>query len=302
MKRIPLLIFGTILLLLFLVGAVQVYADRKAQEKVDSFLSLLELKDKASYGKVKYSLLKGTTEIKGLEIEDETGKLKAERLLITKFTETELELRIEGIDGEDKSFRELENSLRELGYKDTRMNAVLSVSLKDKEKKLLLRELSLEIPSAFRITVSFELLGVDQKLIKELSELEEDNREALNKLARELGNVKLVGMRAGLEDRGVLKKLIENEALKRGKKPEDIRDEILKELKRLEKGSEFERSLYTALKKLLEEGGSLNLIAKPQRPVPFDSLVVYALMSVQSKDFSRLFRVLNLKVEHKENI
>ncbi len=298
MRKISFVIFMAVLVLLFIAGSLQIYASRKAEEKTKEILSALGLEERARYKSVSYSLLKGTTEVEGLEVRTESGKLWAKKLFITKLTDTDLELRLERVRGDDRNFEEFEKNMKELGYRDVYLNTSLSVSLYEKEKRLFLREFSVEVPSAFNVSLGFDLLGVDRKLIKELSELEEDDREAVNELAQRLKDVSLASFRLEFEDRGFLERVIEREASRKGKRPEEVRKEILNQLRALEKGGEFERSLFKSLKDLLEEGGTLKIVANPQKPVSFEDLVVYSLMGLQSRDFSRLLRVLNLRAEH----
>ncbi len=298
MRKISFVIFMAVLVLLFIAGSLQIYASRKAEERTKEILSALGLEERTRYKSVSYYLLKGTSEVEGFEVRTESGKLWAEKLFITKLTDTDLELRLERVRGDDRNFKEFEKNMKELGYGNVYLNTSLSVSLYEKEKRLFLREFSVEVPSAFNVSLGFDLLGVDRKLIKELSELKEDDREAVNELAQRLKDVSLASFRLEFEDRSFLERVIEREASRKGKRPEEVRKEILNQLRALEKGGEFERSLFKSLKDLLEEGGTLKIVANPQKPVSFEDLVVYSLMGLQSRDFSRLLRVLNLRAEH----
>ncbi|RLJ71246.1 hypothetical protein BCF55_1545 [Hydrogenivirga caldilitoris] len=294
MRKLPLVVFGAILLVLFSVGAVQVYASKKAEEEVKELLAKVGLKEQASYSKVSYSLLKGTTEVRDLRIRTKGGTSHAARVLITKFTDTDLELSITGIRGEDPEFEKFERQLRELGYEEVYINAMLSFSFYADSGELLIRKVRIEVPGAFRLELSLNLSGVDRELIRAVTE---NGGEDVNYLAQKLSVVTLKGGSLTLSDLGLRERLLRKEAQITGKEVEQVKREIAQQLKP-KRSSEFDAKLYGALKELVERGGSISLEAKPEEPVEFQELVVASLLALQTKDPSELVDRLGIKVNY----
>ncbi len=304
MKRAPLFILGTILLVLFAVGAVQVYANKKAEEKVEEFFERFGLEEKSTYREVNYSLLSGTVEVSGLNLVTDEGSSHIDRLVIKKLTDTDIEVYAFGMRGEDKDFRKLEEQLRALGYDDVRMNTYVSLSLYEDTKELLVRKVGVEVPGAFRTEVSFKLTGIDREFINDLKELEGegDDREKVARIANRLKRVYLNELSLKLTDHGFMNRLLEKEARDKKKSVEELKRDILRGIENsiAEDSSEFEKTLVEGVSRLIEHGGTLVLEAHPREPVSFENLVLYTLMALQTRDFSHFVKELNLKVKHQE--
>lgn len=301
MRKTPLALLGLILVVLFVFGALQIYTNRKAEESLRTILSEFGI-ERPSYRSVRYSLLNGRTEVNGLLIKGDGGETYIDKLIITKLTDTDLEFTARGIRGKDKAFREFERDMRELGYERASFNLHLSASLYEDTKELMVRDISLELPSALLLKLKFKLLGIDRKLMKELQDLEgnKDDREKTARIANRLRRVFLEELTFKLTDYGLIKRLLEKEAKDKKTTPDELKREILRELNSTvaRNSSELERSIARSVSALIERGGTLVVNARPSKPVRFDELVVYTLMGLQTKDFSALVRKLNISVKH----
>ena len=304
MKRAPLFILGTILLVLFVVGAVQVYANKKAEEKVEELFERFGLEEKSTYQEVNYSLLSGTVEVSGLNLVTDEESSHIDRLVIKKLTDTDIEVYAFGMRGEDKDFRKLEEQLRALGYDDVRINTYISLSFYEDTKELLVRKVGVEVPGAFRTEVSFKLTGIDRGFINDLKELEGkgDDREKVARIANGLKRVYLNELSLKLTDHGFMNRLLEKEARDKKKSVEELKRDILRGIENsiAEDSSEFEKAMVEGVSRLIEHGGTLVLEARPREPVSFENLVLYTLMALQTRDFSHFVKELSLKVKHQE--
>ncbi len=299
MKKAAAVLIGIVSLLLLGLVAVQTYANKKAEENLKTLLSDLGIRD-FSYGKVQYSLLSGRIEVEDLLIRGKEGKTRVDRFVVSKLTDTDLEFWALGIKGEDEEFKRLESELRELGYDKASLNLYISASLYEDTGDLFVRRVSLELPGALSLDMSLRMSGVDRKLLEDIKSLEDDDREKLAQVANRLASVYLKEITLQIKDAGLLRRLIDREAKKRGKSAEGIKNELIEKIKTsFGKNSHgFERSLAEGLSALIESGGTLVLEGKPEKPVSFDDLVLYTLIGIQSRDFSPVAEELGIKIKH----
>ncbi|WP_457601383.1 hypothetical protein [Hydrogenivirga sp.] len=297
MKRLTLGTLATILLVLFGLGVVQIYAEKRAEENLKTWLKRLDIEEEATYSEVRYSLLTGSTEVRRLSIKTPQETTTVERLVVRKLTDHDLEIELYDLRSDSKEFKNLLNSMRELGYEDFKTNIKLSASLYEKDKVLLIRNFSVESPSAFRVSLKLELKGIDRDLLEELGSSEDNDREKVNRLAERLSRVSLVGGEIDVTDMGMGERLIIKEAKERGKKPSEVKEELISELSKNAK-TEFEKEAVGAIKKLIERGGTLRVKIEPSSPVSFQELVVLSLMALQTKEPEPLLRRLNVRIEH----
>lgn len=292
-------ILSSILLLLIAVAGVHIYASKKAEESLKTFLSGVGVEN-FSYKDVDYSLFKGKTEVEDLLIESKGSKTRIGKLVISRLTDTDLEFSMLGVRGEDEDFKKLEENLKELGYEKVEFNLLFSASLYEDWKELIIRKFSLELPGAFSVELKLKLSGVDKKVIKAFLDLRNSTEAQPAKLAGILSKVYLKELTIKLRDESLLSKLIEKEAEKKNTSPEKIRKELIEKLEEslAKRKTKFEKSLVESLKALVRKGGSLVLEGKPKTPLGADDLIVYTLMGLQTGDFSQLVEKLNLNVRY----
>ena len=286
--RKALFLLSVISLLLVMAVGVQIYASRKAEESLKKILSGLGVRS-FSYEDVSYSLLTGRTEVEDLVIEGKEGRSRIRKLVISKATDRDLEIHLLGVRGENEDFRKMEKGLRELGYEKAELNLHFSASLFE-EGTLLVRELSLRLPGAFTLSLSLKLSGVDRRLVEDFFYEETEPSE----LAKRLGKVYLREVAVRVKDEGLLERIVRKEAEKKGVTPEEVREEMIKEIeKSLGKGP-----LTEGLAELVRKGGVLILEGKPSGNLPLDEFILYTFIGFEGGDFSLLFKELNLRARH----
>ncbi len=296
--RKPLIFLFALLLILFVIGAVQIYADRRAEESLREVLSRLRVEGVVHYDSVSHSLLKGTTEVNGLRITSSEGSTFINRLVITRLTENDLELVAEGIEPDTPDFRGFLERMRELGYERVEVNARISVSLYDDRRELIVRRFDISVPSAFSMGFRLHADRVDSALLSALTASEEDE-EAITELSERLGQVRVKSFELTLEDLGIRVRLLKKEAQRESDPVEEILRRTEEELNRsLREDPDLREEILSALGTFLREGGTLRLRADPIPPVDFQTLVLLALLAVQSGDFSEFAYRLNVKLKH----
>jgi len=105
MRRGPLLFLFLVLIGLFLVGAVQIYTTKKAEENLRELLSRLGMEGEVAYDRISYSPFSRVTEVKNLRVHFPEGTTTAERLRINSMTSTSLDLSVQGISSDTEGFR-----------------------------------------------------------------------------------------------------------------------------------------------------------------------------------------------------
>ncbi len=297
MRRLSFYLLALILIVLFIAGLIQIYAERKVKERVDSFLSALDLKDRTSYRRVRYSILTGVVEIEDLEIRGQKGKAKIGKVIVRKLTDRDLEIELRGIHSQNGEFEE---KMKELGYKNASMNALISASLYEDSHELIVRNFSIDVPQAFRIDWKLDLKGIDRSLIKELISSKEKDKEKVAKLTEKLSKVKLLSSELRFTDTGLIERLLMKEAEQKNKNLEDIKEEVIKSIDKSLKGgsSKFEKEFAEALKEFLQTGGTLIFTVNPENPMGFQDLVLLILVSIQTREYDQLINELNLEIKH----
>ncbi len=287
MKKFPTIVFGLILLILFAIGAAQIYANKRAEEEFKKLISAEGLEGKVSYQGVSYSLLKGYTEVKGITVEDEKGKVYIEKLLIRSMEDNLYDVSVYGVRGNDPKYNE---AMKDLGYEDSSINAHMRVSVDDQNKVFNLEYVTVEMPQ-LAITMSFRLKNLDTKTLKMLSELGDD-QESINRASGIVARIELEDFKLVVKDEGFVSRVISAEAKKKGMSPEEFRKEMIKELQ-VGMSKEFSEPIS----KFIENGGNLVFSVNPSKPVPLSEVIFLAMMSAQTKDFSPLVKGLNIKAE-----
>ncbi len=297
MKKVPLLFLFLVLIVLFFIGAFQIYTTKKAEENLRELLSRLGMEGEISYDRISYSPFSGITEVTNLRVHFPEGTTTAERLRITSMTPTSLDLSVQGISPDTEGFRDFLRNMKDLGYEEVRPNLHLLLTLNDRERELTLRLFEIVVPEAFSVGLRLYADRIDSALISALAEAEED--EEVEKLSEQLGRVRLKSLELFLRDLGIRTRILEREARSRNRTPEDILKEVEGELKKgLEEDPEFRKELLKALNSFLLSGGTLRVRANPVPPVDFQTLTLLTLLSLQTGDFSEFVYRLNLRVEH----
>jgi len=143
MKRLPLVVFGLVLVALFAIGAAQIYANKKAEEELRKIIAVDELEDKVSYEDVRYSLFGGFTEVKGLVIKDNGGSLSIDKLVIKEAKDTLYDVSAYGIKIDDPKYSK---TLKEVDYVDEPFNMHMRLSIDDDNKVFNLEHIAFELP------------------------------------------------------------------------------------------------------------------------------------------------------------
>lgn len=285
-KVLYLLSFGLLIGVLLL--SLEVYADRKAKERVESFVNRLNLEGRVSYRSVDHSLIKGETRIRDLSLFTEKGRVKVEEVIISRLTEKETKVRFLGITSTDEEFGEFRERMRELGYEDVKMNLYVDV-MTDREKgDLKVRTFRVEVPEAFTFDLKVDLGNVSYEDLPEITE--------------EVGRVRIRSFEVSFTDLGIMERAIMKEAEEKNTTAERVKEEILRELERSvrESDPEIKKEIVAKLKAFVERGGTIRLSARPDRPVNVSDLVLVFLVSAQTKDLSQVVNMLNLNVEHRQ--
>ena len=300
MGRRVLLIVGLAVVLLVLFFSLDAYADRKAEKTLSGLVSKFGMEGKVSYSEVDHSLLKGKTQVRDISLETEEGEITVRRIVIEKLGEGEIRVKFLGLTSTDPEFRKLERSLRELGYEDVEANLTIDVAFEKEREELKVRELTFEIPGAFRLSQSFHLDRFSPDLLEpyvrsQLGEGEVDLEE-VGKLMK----VRIRSFEFSLEDLGIRERMIEKEAKKKGKDPKKVKEEIMEEIDEMlrEAESKTEKEIIAEIGAFIKECGTLKLTAKPEKPVSFGDLIPILLVSSRTADISQLADLLNLRVEH----
>jgi len=297
MKK-PLLFLFALLLILFVIGAVQIYANRKAEENLQELISRFGVEGSVRYEELSYSLLSGVTEIRGLSVASPEGTTSVDRVVITKMNRSDLEFSAVGISSDTPDFRGFSERLRELGYETVKMNAHVSLSLYDDRKELVVRRFAVTVPDAFSVGFRLHVDRIDSSLIAALRTAEEDE-ETVEELSERLGRVRIRSFEFSIEDLGIRVRMLEREASLGGREPEEILSTIREGLEgSLRNDPLFREELFGALESFLLKGGTLRFRADPVPPVDFQTLVLLALFAVQSGEYSEFVYRLNVKVRH----
>ncbi len=287
MKKFPTIVFGLVLLILFAVGAAQIYANKRAEEEFKKLISSEGVQDNVSYEKVSYSLLKGHTEVRNIVVEDEKGKVFIEKLLIRSMEDNLYDVSVYGVRGTDPKYNK---AMKDLGYEDGSINAHMRVSVDDENKVLNVEYVTVELPQ-FVITMSLRLKNLDTKTLKMLSELGDD-QESINRASGIVAKIELEDFKLTFKDEGFVSRVISAEAKKKGVSPEEFRKEMIKELQ-----AGMSKEFYEPVSRFIEKGGNLVFSVNPSKPLPLSEVIFLAMMSAQTKDFSPLVKGLNIKVE-----
>lgn len=288
------LIFGLILLVATFAG-LKLYTNYRAEKTIKTLLERLGIEKKTTYQSVDYSLTTGEVKVRGASIQTEEGKTTIRELILKKITESDLEIYLMGIEGDDEEFNKFKRDLRDLGYRNPVINAHLDLSFYRNKKELYVRDISVEIPEALSMGIKLRIEGIDEKVFELIRDSDPKDREDTAKLVNELQKVVLKNFEITLRDYGFIERAVSREARESGKKPEEVKRELIAKIdKSIPSVDEFGHSLKGALKKMLSEGGSIKFVSN--KNVRFDDLVVLSLLSLQSKDLSKFARDLDLKV------
>jgi hypothetical protein len=299
MGRKVLYLIALSLILGVLLLSLDAYADRRARETLEDLLRRLDLEERASYGEVGHSLLRGETRIRDLSVRTEDGLVRVEELVIHRLTEEDIKLSFLGITSTDKDFREFRKNMRDLGYEDVKMNLFIDVKTDRKRGDLRVRDISLEVPEAFRLSLKADIGNLSFSLLEKLEDLQEED---LPEVTEKLGRVRIRSFEFSVTDLGLRERALRREAEERNMSPEKLKEEILRDLERSVKESDpgIKRELVSNLRNFIDKGGTLRVVAEPETPVSVSDLVLVILVSAQTKDLSQVVEMLNLKVERKK--
>ncbi len=292
MKRLPLFAFGFILTVLFIYGALQLYGEAKAKETVESVLDEMGIKHRTTFGDVEYNLIEDTTTIHDLVITLDNGLIKIERILVSEYTPEDLELLLENVRLYNKNATLEDN-----------FNLFMSLSFNDKDKRFMVRELSINSPGSFKLSITLIATGITKDLLKNLAYLNTREERDIRLLAQTLADANLHSFSISFSDRGFLSEIIRHQAEIEGITEEEFKRKLLEEIERLAlKGSDFEKKLSQSLRKLITQGGTLRIYSSLSEPVKFEDVIVFSLISLQTKSLEPISQLLNLQVEHKREI
>ncbi len=289
------LILGFLILgILFLIGAVQIYANKKAEKNLQVFLNRLGLEGKTSYGRVNYSLFKGSTEVENLRISTAQGITTVEKVRILKISPNNLKFSLIGISSNSEDFRGFRKNMEELGYREIKINTYFSGKFSDAKKELFIEEWRVEVPFAFSMGVKMHLDRISRSLISSLME-SSDNEESIKELSEKLGKVRIRSFEFIFKDAGIRKRLFEKKKVT----PAEILQTLDVYLERNVKlDSLFREELHKALKEFLTKGGTLRIRSDPIPPIDFQTFVLLGILTVQSEDLSEFIYRLNLRVKY----
>ncbi|GEM_PF-6756819 len=281
---------------------LEVYADNRAEKKLNALLTDLDLENRVKYADIDYSLISGELLVEKITVSSPRGDATIERLRVHRYTDSEATIYVEGIRFSDDEFI---NDMKELGYDDPRINLSFDASIDDENRMLDVRNFSFEMPGGFRLSFRFLLTNIDSDLLRKLSEFdgtnrEQLNREQLNELSDRVAKVKVSYFETVLSDLGIRDKIIKAEAKKQGKGEEEIRRKIVGDMeKSLKKAkSEFEKKLVQSVKSFIEKGGLVRITLKPETPVEFQELIFTLMLSAQTKDLKPFVERFKAEVSH----
>ncbi|NPA41446.1 MAG: hypothetical protein GXO18_04150 [Aquificae bacterium] len=292
MKRLPLFAFGFILTVLFIYGALQLYGEAKAKETLESVLDEMGIKHRTTFGDVEYNLIEDTTTIHDLVITLDNGLIKIERILVSEYTSEDLELLLENVRLYNKNATLEDN-----------FNLFMSLSFNDKDKRFMVRELSINSPGSFKLSITLIATGITKDLLKNLAYLNTREERDIRLLAQTLADANLHSFSISFSDRGFLSQIIRHQAEIEGITEEEFKRKLLEEIEHLAlKGSDFEKKLSQSLRKLITQGGTLRIYSSLSEPVKFEDVIVFSLIGLQTKSLEPISQLLNLQVEHKREI
>ncbi len=292
MNRLPLFAFGFILTVLFIYGALQLYGEAKAKETLESVLDEMGIKHRTTFGDVEYNLIEDTTTIHDLVITLDNGLIKIERILVSEYTPEDLELLLENVRLYNKNATLEDN-----------FNLFMSLSFNDKDKRFMVRELSINSPGSFKLSITLTATGITKDLLKNLAYLNTREERDIRLLAQTLADANLHSFSISFSDRGFLSEVIRHQAEIEGITEEEFKRKLLEEVEHLAlKGSDFEKKLSQSLRKLITQGGTLRIYSSLSEPVKFEDVIVFSLISLQTKSLEPISQLLNLQVEHKREI
>jgi hypothetical protein len=297
MRKPAMLILFGLLLALFIWGAVEVYLDRRAEEEVERVFERLNLKGKATYGEVDYSLIEVTLEIKEVTVSTPKGPARIKSVKVLRQTENDLEVAFGGIKPAGEDF---EREMNSLGIEDPRLNMYIDASISDEERRLKVRKIMIEMPEAFRLEFSLDLENITSDLLRELASYDEENREELQRLSGKIARVRVKGFRIVLRDLGLRERLLEKEARDKNKSKDEVIKEIIESLEESKSGakSEFEKRLIDSVSEFIRKGGAISLTLSPDSPPELQELIFTLMLSAQTKDMRPFVQRFNVTVKH----
>ncbi len=288
MNRLPLFAFGFILMVLFIYGALQLYGEAKAKETLESVLDEMGIKHRTTFGDVEYNLIEDTTTIHDLVITLDNGLIKIERILVSEYTSEDLELLLENVRLYNKNATLEDN-----------FNLFMSLSFNDKDKRFMVRELSINSPGSFKLSITLTATGITKDLLKNLAYLNTREEKDIRLLAQTLADANLHSFSISFSDRGFLSEIIRHQAEIEGITEEEFKRKLLGEIEHLAlKGSDFEKKLSQSLRKLITQGGTLRIYSSLSEPVKFEEVLVLSLISLQIRSFEPVSELLNLQVDY----
>lgn len=298
---------GLYILVFCLLGGVlllslDAYADRKAKEAVEKLIDRFRLEGKVSYGKVDHSLFKGETRIEGLSFKVKDGVVRAEEVVVSELTEEETKVRFIGVSSTDRDFEEFRKNMKELGYEDVKVNLSLNVRMDREKGDLKVRSFEVEVPDAFLLSLSLDLGNLSYSFLEEMGKMEEIEEEDLPEFTEKVGRIRIRSFEVSLTDLGIRERAIRKEAEKSGRSPEEVKEEILRELEMSvrESDPEIKRELVESLRTFVDRGGTLRITARPEAPVSISDVILVLLVSAQTRDMSQVVEMLNLRIDHEE--
>ncbi|MDQ7038228.1 MAG: hypothetical protein Q9N26_03385, partial [Aquificota bacterium] len=263
MGRKGLYILAAVLMAGVLLLSLDVYADRKAKETVNTLVERFGIEDRVSYGKVDHSVLKGETRIENLSFQVKDGVVSVDEVIVSELTDERTRVRFVGISSTDEDFGEFRRNMKDLGYEDVKVNLFLDVRTDREKGDLQVRSLEVEVPGAFSLSMSLDLGNLSYSFLEKIDE------EDLPEITEKVGRIRIRSLEVSLTDLGLRERAIRREAMKTGKTPERVKEEILRDLEMSvsESDPEIKKDLVKNLKTFIDEGGTIRITARPETPV-----------------------------------
>ena len=279
------------LLFLIFLGAVllsfggyftaKYYGTKKFKETAQVYLKQSGLGDKVKVSEYDYNPLTGVGVLKDVEIKDySTKEYTIDRIKKIELRKYELDKNTEIPLQADIAVYGISVQIKKDGRKLS--GDVFSKYLYDPQKaKLQLENLEVRFDKFFNIKTSFSIGNVGKELMEKLVKLGEERPSNphtgdMMLLYSKLLQIKPEHFHFEYAERGLIDTLIKEDAEKKGLKPEDLKEKILKDIEKSigKLNSDFEKKFAKGLKYMIQKGkGKFVVDIKSKKDVTLQDVI-----------------------------
>jgi len=284
MKKFNLLFFiflGAVLLSFGGYFTAKYYGEKKFRETAQIYLEQSGLGDKVKVSEYEYNPLTGVGALKDIEIRDySTKEYTVNRIKKIELRKYELDKETDIPLKADIAVYGISVHIKKDGSK--LVGDVFSKYLYDPEKaKLELKNLEVRFRDFFDVKTAFTIGNISKDLMEKLVKLGKERPSNPHTgdmmiLYSKLLQIKPEYFHFEYAEQGMINKLIENDARKKGLKPEDLKKRIIKDLERSKDKlkSDFEKKFVNGFMYMVQEGrGKFVVDIKAKKDVTLQDII-----------------------------